>query len=74
MKGGRFSTSTDESGYYTLDVAAGQYAVNAQLPGYAFVPGQVQVVGGAVSAARPLVGSPLSGLSKSAAVLPPIFS
>ena len=73
-EGGRFSTSTDESGYYALDVAAGQYAVNAQLPGYAFVPGQVQVVGGAVSAARPLVGSPLSGPSTSTAVLPPIFS
>ena len=73
-EGGRFSTSTDERGYYALDVAAGLYAVNAQLPGYAFVPGQVQVVGGAVSAARPLVGSPLSGPSTSAAVLPPIFS
>jgi hypothetical protein len=36
--GGRFSTSTDEWGYYALDVAAGLYAVNAQHPGYAFIP------------------------------------
>ena len=73
--GGRFSTSTDERGYYALDVAAGQYAVNAQHPGYAFAPGQVQVMGGVVSAARPLIGTPLSGPSISGAgALPPVFS
>ena len=73
--GGRFSTSTDERGYYGLDVAAGPYPVNAQHPGYSFASGQVQVMGGAVSAARPLIGTPLSGLSTSAAgALPPVFS
>ena len=73
--GGRFSTSTDERGYYGLDVAAGPYTVNAQHPGYSFASGQVQVMGGAVSAARPLIGTPLSGLSTSAAgALPPVFS
>lgn len=73
--GGRFSTSTDERGYYALDAAAGQYAVNAQHPGYAFAPSQVQVMGVVVSAARPLIGTPLSGLSTSAAgALPPVFS
>ena len=73
--GGRFSTSTDESGYYGLDVAAGQYAVNAQHPGYAFAPSQVQVMGVVVSAARPLIGTPLSGPSISGAgALPPVFS
>jgi hypothetical protein len=73
--GGRFSASTDDRGYYALDVAAGLYAVNAQHPGYAFAPGQVQVVGGAVSAARPLIGTPLSGPSMSrASALPPVFS
>ncbi|HQE96659.1 MAG TPA: carboxypeptidase-like regulatory domain-containing protein [Methanothrix sp.] len=58
--GGRFSTSTDDGGYYGLDVAAGLYAVNAQHPGYSFAPSQVQVVGEAVSAARPLVGLSMS--------------
>ena len=73
--GGRFSTSTDQSGYYGLDVAAGQYSINAQHPGYAFIPDQVQVMGGAVSAARPLIGVPFSGPSISAAAtLPPVFS
>ncbi|MDD1737508.1 MAG: carboxypeptidase-like regulatory domain-containing protein [Methanothrix sp.] len=73
--GGRFSTITDESGYYVMDVAAGLYTVNAQHPGYAFTPGQVQVMGGGVSAARPLVGSPFSGPSISGAgALPPVFS
>lgn len=73
--GGRFSTSTDERGYYALDAAAGQYAVNAQHPGYAFAPSQVQVMGVVVSAARPLIGTPLSGPSISGSgALPPVFS
>ena len=73
--GGRFSTITNEGGYYGLDVAAGLYAVNAQHPGYAFAPGQVQVMGGVVSAARPLIGTPFSGPSISrAGALPPVFS
>ena len=73
--GGRFSTITNEGGYYGLDVAAGLYAVNAQHPGYAFTPGQVQVMGGVVSAARPLIGAPFSGPSISrAGALPPVFS
>ena len=73
--GGRFSTSTDERGYYGLDVAAGQYSIYAQHPGYAFIPDQVQVMGGAVSAARLLVGTSLSGPSISGAgTLPPVFS
>ena len=73
--GGRFSTITNEGGYYGLDVAAGLYAVNAQHPGYAFAPGQVQVMGGVVSAARPLIGTPFSGPSISGAgTLPPVFS
>ena len=73
--GGRFSTITDGSGYYVMDVAAGLYTVNAQHPGYAFTSSQVQVMAGMVSAARPLIGSPASEPSLSGKnSLPPIFS
>jgi len=73
--GGSFSTTTDESGYYALDVAAGLYTVNAEHPGYAFTSSQVQVMAGMVSAARPLIGSPVSEPSLSGKrSLPPIFS
>jgi hypothetical protein len=74
--GGRFSAISDESGYYALDVAAGGYGINAEHPGYAFTSGQVEALAGLVSAARPLVGTPLSGpsVSKAGYLLPPVFS
>lgn len=74
--GGRFSAISDESGYYALDVAAGGYGISAEHPGYAFTSGQVEALPGLISAARPLVGTPLSGPSESRAgsLLPPIFS
>lgn len=68
--GGSFSTTTGESGYYALDVAAGIYTVNAEHPGYAFTSSQVQVMAGMVSAARPLMAVPQSGTG----TLPPVFS
>jgi hypothetical protein len=57
-EGGKFETMTDASGYYTLDMATGIYLVNAESPGYAFVPITVQVWAGGVSAAKPVVGYP----------------
>jgi hypothetical protein len=65
-EGGKFSTVTDASGYYAMDVAAGTYLVNAERSGYDFTPTTAHVWTGVVSAARPIVGRqasnpPLSG-------------
>jgi uncharacterized membrane protein len=59
-EGGKFSTVTDASGYYALDVATGIYLVNAEFPGYTFTPSTVQVWTGVVSAAKPVVGYPVA--------------
>ena len=56
--GGRFSTVTGSGGYYAIDVATGVYLVNAEAPGYVFTQTLVQAISGAVSAARPVVGTP----------------
>jgi hypothetical protein len=58
-EGGKFSTVTDPAGYYALDVATGVYIVNAEFPGYVFTQTSVQAVAGLVSAARPVVGTPI---------------
>lgn len=63
--GGKFSTTTDESGYYAIDVATGTYLVSAEHPDYVFTTTSAQATAGLVSAARPLVGS------SSTPVLPP---
>ena len=65
-EGGKFSTMTNPSGYYAMDVAAGTYLVNAERSGYEFAPTTAHVWTGVVSAARPVVGrqaanSPFSG-------------
>ncbi len=57
-EGGRFSTTTDASGYYGFDVAAGVYLINAELGGYSFAPTTASVWTGGVSAAKPMVGHP----------------
>ncbi|MDM7934968.1 MAG: carboxypeptidase-like regulatory domain-containing protein, partial [Methanothrix sp.] len=57
-EGGRFSTATDASGYYALDLPTGTYLVNAERYGYAFYPTTAQVWTGLVAAARPIVGYP----------------
>lgn len=59
-EGGRFSTTTDASGYYGFDVAAGTYLINAELGGYSFAPTTASVWTGVVSAAKPMVGHPES--------------
>lgn len=56
--GGRFSTVTGSGGYYAIDVSTGVYLVNAEAPGYVFTQTTVQAISGAVSAARPVVGTP----------------
>lgn len=58
-EGRKFSTTTDSAGYYALDVAAGVYLVNAEFPGYVFTQTSVQATAGIVSAARPVVGTPV---------------
>ncbi|MCK9441087.1 MAG: carboxypeptidase-like regulatory domain-containing protein [Methanothrix sp.] len=58
-EGGKFSTMTNTAGYYAIDVAAGIYLVNAELPGYVFTQTSVQAMTGLVSAARPVVGTPV---------------
>ncbi|MDD1750658.1 MAG: carboxypeptidase-like regulatory domain-containing protein [Methanothrix sp.] len=58
-EGGKFSTTTNSAGYYALDVSAGVYLVNAELPGYVFTQTSVQTIAGIVSAARPVVGTPV---------------
>ncbi len=58
-EGGKFSTMTDSAGFYALDVATGVYLVNAQYPGYVFTQTNVQAITGQVSAARPVVGTPV---------------
>jgi hypothetical protein len=58
-EGGKFSTITDPAGYYALDVATGVYLVNAEFPGYVFTQTSVQAITGLVSAARPVVGTPI---------------
>jgi len=57
--GGKFSTTTGSAGYYAIDVATGVYLVNAEFPGYVFTQTSVQATTGIVSAARPVVGTPL---------------
>lgn len=57
-EGCRFSTTTDASGYYGYDVAAGAYLINAELGGYSFAPTAASVWTGVVSAAKPVVGHP----------------
>ena len=57
-EGGTFSTVTDASGTYAIDVATGVYLINAELSGYKFTPATAHVWTGAVSAARPIVGYP----------------
>lgn len=59
-EGGRFSTVTDASGYYGFDVAAGVYLINAELGGYNFAPTTAGVWTGVVSAAKPILGHPIS--------------
>jgi hypothetical protein len=58
-EGGKFSTMTNPVGYYAIDVATGVYLVNAEFPGYVFTQTSVQAITGLVSAARPVVGTPL---------------
>ncbi len=58
-EGGKFSTMTDLAGYYALDVATGFYLVNAEFQGYVFTQTSVQATTGLVSAARPVVGTPI---------------
>ena len=58
-EGGKFSTTTGPAGYYAIDVAAGVYLVNAEFPGYIFTQTSVQAITGVVSAARPVVGTPV---------------
>jgi len=65
-EGGKFSTMTDSAGYYALDVATGVYLVNAEFPGYVFTQTTVQAITGLVSAARPVVGTPIGSA-------PPVF-
>ena len=55
-EGGKFSTMTDASGYYAMDVASGIYLVNAERSGFYFTPTNAHVWTGVVSAARPIVG------------------
>ena len=55
--GGKFSTMTNPAGYYAIDVATGDYLVNAEFPGYVFSQTSVQAMTGLVSAARPVVGT-----------------
>jgi len=55
-EGGKFSTMTDASGYYAMDVASGKYLVNAERSGFYFTPTNAHVWTGVVSAARPIVG------------------
>ena len=57
--GGKFSTTTGSAGYYAIDVATGVYLVNAESPGYVFTQTSVQAITGLVSAARPVVGTPV---------------
>lgn len=59
--GGRFSTTTGQSGYYAIDVASGVYVISGQLAGYVFTQTTAQAVSGLVSAARPIVGTPAGG-------------
>jgi len=58
-EGGKFSTTTGPAGYYAIDVATGVYLVNAEFPGYVFTQTSVQAITGIVSAARPVVGTPV---------------
>jgi hypothetical protein len=58
-EGGKFSTMTNPAGYYAIDVASGVYLVNAEFPGYVFTQTSVQATTGLVSAARPVVGTPI---------------
>ena len=61
--GGRFSTTTWSGGYYAVDVATGVYLVNAEAPGYVFTQSLVQATNGVVTAARPVVGTPVGSAS-----------
>jgi hypothetical protein len=58
-EGGKFSTMTDSAGYYALDVATGVYLINAESPGYVFTQTTVQAITGLVSAAMPVIGTPI---------------
>ena len=58
-EGGKFSTMTNPVGYYAIDLATGTYLVNAQFPGYMFTQTSAQAITGLVSAARPVVGTPI---------------
>ena len=58
-EGGKFSTMTNPAGYYAIDVATGVYLINAEFPGYVFTQTSGQATTGMVSAAKPVVGTPL---------------
>lgn len=62
-EGGYFSTKTDAFGYYGMDVATGSYIIIVEKPGYSFTQTTANVWAGVVSAARTIVGYPISGYS-----------
>ncbi|MDQ1261881.1 MAG: hypothetical protein QG575_1062 [Euryarchaeota archaeon] len=59
-EGGKFSTMTNPAGYYAIDVVTGVYLVNAEYPGHVFTQTSAQAVAGQVSAAKPVVGTPIN--------------
>lgn len=59
-EGGYFSTRTDASGYYGMDMASGFYVITAEKPGYRFTQSTANVWADVVSAARDIIGFPLS--------------
>ncbi|MGA9097428.1 MAG: carboxypeptidase-like regulatory domain-containing protein [Methanotrichaceae archaeon] len=59
-EGGYFSTKTNAFGYYGMDVATGTYIITAEKSGYRFTQSTANVWTGVVSAARDIIGSPLS--------------
>jgi hypothetical protein len=65
-EGGTFTTTTNALGFYGMDVPSGVYLVTAQFPGYSFTQSQARIWLGIASAARDIIGYPISGAQATA--------
>ncbi|NYT02626.1 MAG: carboxypeptidase regulatory-like domain-containing protein [Methanosarcinales archaeon] len=58
-EGGTFTRTTDNFGYYGMDLPSGYYVIEAQKEGYRFTQSTARVWTGTISAARRILGFPL---------------
>lgn len=58
-EGGTFTKTTDQFGYYGMDVPSGYYVIDAQYTGYMFTQSTGRVWTGTISAVGVIVGTPV---------------